>query len=105
AGHRAEVFALSTHPETAFDFEGVLVHRVHRAGDPAWLSAYARLVRGPASVAGTRLHVRGARALAEALAQRERVAPFDIVQTSNYALTGLFVPHLAHRTHLVRCSS
>ncbi len=105
AGHVVEVFTLSEHLETAFDFDGVRVQRVNRAADPAWLSAYARLVRGPASIAGTRLHVRGARALAQALAQREAAAPFDIVQSSNYALAGLFVPRLPHRTHLVRCSS
>ena len=105
AGHAVEVFTLSDRPEESFDFEGAWIHRVERASDPAWLAAWSKLVRGPLSVSATRWHVRGAIALAQALEWREQISPFDIVQTSNYGLTGLFVPRLAHRRHLVRCGS
>jgi glycosyltransferase involved in cell wall biosynthesis len=105
AGHAVEVFTLSDGVEESFDFEGAWVHRVRREDDRALLAAWSRLVRGPLSIAATRLHVRGARALARALEWREQVSPFDIVQTSNYGLTGLFVPHLVHRRHVVRCGS
>ncbi len=105
AGHAVEVFTLSDRPEESFDFEGAWVHRVERARDPVWLAAWSGCVRGPLSIAATRLHVRGALALARALAWREQVAPFDIVQSSNYGLSGLFVPRLAHRRHVVRCGS
>jgi glycosyltransferase involved in cell wall biosynthesis len=105
AGHSVEVFTLSERPEESFDFEGAWVHRVRRASDWAWLAAWSKVVRGPLSIAATRLHVRGALALAQALEWREQVSPFDIVQTSNYGLTGLFVPRLSNRRHLARCGS
>lgn len=105
AGHDVEIFTLSGRCEESFDFEGAWVHRVERAKDPPWLAAWSQLVRGPLSIAATRLHVRGAIALAQALEWREQISPFDIVQTSNYGLTGLLVPRLAHRRHVVRCGS
>lgn len=104
-GHDVEVFTLSENREEVLDYDGIRVHRVNRSDDPLVVAAYCKAMRGPLSIAGTRLHARGARALAAALAQREAAAPFDIVQSSNYAIAGLFVPRLPHRTHLVRCSS
>jgi len=43
--------------------------------------------------------------LAKALEDRHREAPFEIVQSSSVAFSGLFVKHFKNRVHLVRLSS
>ena len=54
---------------------------------------------------GSLKHMRMAAGLAKALESVHRHRPFDLVQSSEFGLSGLFVPRNAHRQHLVRCSS
>jgi glycosyltransferase involved in cell wall biosynthesis len=100
----AEVFVPSTDPGTV-TFRGIRVERVCRERSlPARGAA-----RALAAVAGPRsalvLHLADARRLARALAWRHAEQPFDVVQSSNLYLTGLFVPRAAGRRRVIRIST
>jgi glycosyltransferase involved in cell wall biosynthesis len=102
-GHEVEVFTLSHHPPLAVQCEGIRVQRVQPLD--TWLTrtlaCHWRLHR---RVSGVVNALRGAAGLAQALAAREREAPFDLVQSSDYGLAGLCVPRRRGRPHLTRCS-
>jgi glycogen synthase len=101
-GHDPEVFTLADTPEV-LDHDGVRVEHVVPADNALTklLGAHWRL-RLRCGV--TLRQLRGAVALAKALRQREAQKPFDMVQSADWGLSGLFVPRRATRTHLVRCS-
>jgi glycosyltransferase involved in cell wall biosynthesis len=49
-------------------------------------------------------HLRTARALGRAFTRRDRERPFDLVQSCDHGMAGLFVRARTGRPHLVRCS-
>src|SRR5690242_11169967 len=102
-GHQPEVFTLSTVAPGESIYYGVPVHRVLPV-EPQWLKALAaglQLHWRLPKLKGLQKHLRGAMGLAQALEQRQRDCPFDIVQSSDWGLSGLFVKRLSQRTHLV----
>jgi glycosyltransferase involved in cell wall biosynthesis len=84
---------------------GIRVERVPRERSLAARGA-ARVL---AAAAGPRssivLHLSDARRLARALARRHAEQPFDVVQSSNHNLTGLFVPRASGRRRVIRIST
>ena len=105
AGHDVEVFVFSRTRGTT-QSDGITVHRVPRPNGLA-----ARLLRkavrkilgaGADSICSNLL---GAWALSRALAARHRVAPADVVQSSNFGLVGFFVPSRGGRRRVVRLST
>lgn len=107
AGHEPEVFVSSREAPEVIAWQGVRVERVHRmdAGLPG--RAALRLCRslGLRRLQPGLLIAGNAWRLAAALARRDARTPFDLVQSSDYLATGLFVPRRPGRPHLVRCSS
>jgi glycosyltransferase involved in cell wall biosynthesis len=100
----AEVFVTSTSSGTVY-FQGIRVERVARANAIA-LRGLAWLLRPLAgSQAAVPIHLANARRMATALEKRHLERPFDVVQSSNYHLTGAFVPRAPQRCHLVRIST
>ncbi len=101
-GHEPEVFTLADTPEV-LDHDGVRVEHVVPADNAITklLGAHWRL---RLRFGVTLRQLRGAVALAGALRQREAQKPFDMVQSADWGLSGLFVPRQATRAHLVRCS-
>ncbi len=101
-GHEVEIFTLA-------DAAGVLDHdgvRVEHAAPSN--NALTRLLgahwRLRLKFGVTLRQLRGAVALARALEHRHKEQPFDLVQSADWGLSGLFVPRRPGRRHLVRCS-
>lgn len=106
-GHGVEVFTISQYPSGSLDYEGTLVHRV-RTPAPTVLErslALPRFFWQRLSVARMLAMRREAIALAAALEERHRKNPFDLVQSSDYRLSGMCVSDRSERVHVVRCSS
>lgn len=101
-GHEVEVFTLADAAVT-FDHEGLRVHHVAPADNVATrlLAAHWRL---RLKFGVTWRQLRGAVALGRALKTSQAQKPFDIVQSADWGLSGLFVPRGTGRCHLVRCS-
>ena len=104
-GHEPEVFTLSQEKAGPIEFERIRVERVGPARDLP-LHLLSRLARlSPAldvrDVAG---RVRGALGLSRAFRRRDRDRPFEVVQSSDYGLAGLFIGRHPRRLHIVRCS-
>jgi glycosyltransferase involved in cell wall biosynthesis len=104
-GHEPEVFTLSQEPQGVITFDGI---RVERVGIPNHLPLRAIRTlsrRSPKlNISETGESVFAALGLARAFYAREREKPFDLVQSSDYGLTGLFIKKDPRRRHLVRCS-
>jgi glycosyltransferase involved in cell wall biosynthesis len=127
-GHEPEVFvstpsrrALLTHRALALDGDeeplldrsrivcdkGIMVHEVN------WTERYPRLVSFHRQ-AGRALRsniwhssvpwLLQARALAVAMEQRHELAPFALIQSTDYECSGFFVRRRLGRVHVVRCS-
>jgi glycogen synthase len=105
-GHVPEVFTLSTNDEGALEWRGVTVHRVKPARWLLPLAAAGRLTSlVPAFDLAWSLHyIRIAAALADAFRARHALHAFDLVQSSDYGATGLFVGRSTSARHIVRCS-
>jgi glycosyltransferase involved in cell wall biosynthesis len=103
-GHEVEVFTVSGSEPRVVTHEGMRVERVRPVSmQRLWrttnrLFAVVRL-RYPGS-----LYLQ-ARYLAAAMERRHRIAPFDLVQSSDYMAVGLSVRRAKRRIHLLRCSS
>lgn len=99
-GHHCEVFTFGDRDRTS-DHAGVPIHETFVPGARAvtWAGRFAP----GRSLAGSWL--RGARAMARRLAERDAQSPFDLVHATNCDAVGLFVPPRANRRHLVRASS
>lgn len=108
AGHDVEVFLPVDTPPASETVEGIRVHRVEEA-PPSDLIDVALGVGGrllsSRRLRLLRLWRRRSRAIGRALGERERAAPFDLVQSADYTAIGLHVPRRADRPHVVRCSS
>jgi glycogen synthase len=103
-GIESEVFVPSLRPRV-IDLDGVRVEAV--ASERSWaIRAFARgagFFIGPRSSALVELS--NARRLARAMERRHAERAFDVVQSSNFNLTGAFVRPKAERAHLVRIST
>ncbi|HEX7010989.1 MAG TPA: glycosyltransferase family 4 protein [Phycisphaeraceae bacterium] len=101
-GHEVEVFTLATGPGR-INHHGVRVEHVTPAskGLLEILGGYWRMRR---LCGGTIDQLRGALALAGAFHRRDQERPFDIVQSSDWGISGYFVRPSPRRVHLVRCS-
>ncbi len=103
-GLEAEVFVASREPGVV-EYQGLRVERV--ANERSLLvRGAARSLRplvGPQ--ADVLVELANARRLARALERRHEAQPFDVVQSSNYNLTGAFVARAAGRRHLIRIST
>ena len=103
-GTEPEVFVPSDQPGIVAH-QGIRVERVARDRSVV-LRGAARLLRplaGPQ--AEVLIQLANARRLAAALQRRHAERPFEVVQSSNYHLTGASVPRAAGRRHLVRIST
>ncbi|WP_161602536.1 glycosyltransferase family 4 protein [Tautonia marina] len=106
AGHRPEVFVISKADPGTIDHDGIQVHRVRKV-EHGFIYAIARRL-----ICKTRLYpyssivenLAGAWALAEALKVEERRSRYSFIQSSDYLLSGFFVPRRSTRPHLIRCS-
>ncbi len=104
SGIDVEIFVPSTTNEV-LDFGGVRVQRVEGerslvARGAAWV---ARWVVGPHG--DIVVHLKNAGRLVHAFEARHREHPFDVVQSSNYNLTGHYLEPSSERVHLVRVST
>jgi glycosyltransferase involved in cell wall biosynthesis len=104
-GHEPEVFTLSQERPGVITFDKI---RVERVGIPnnLPLRAIRRLSRRSPklNISETGESVFAARSLARAFYARDREKCFDLVQSSDYGLAGLFINKHPSRRHLVRCS-
>ena len=105
AGHEPEVFVISRRGSGALEYKGIRVERV-----PFRATLRDRALLKPVYMLSRRFRplVRDAICawrLARALEHRHQQAPFDIVQSSNFGLTGWFVRKRPERRHLVRIST
>lgn len=101
-GHDPEVFVVAAEGGV-LDYLGVRVNRVarpRRLVTRAYLKASSLALGSPLAS-----HYVAARRLAQALEARHAEVPFDVVQSSNYHLTGLCVAPRAGRRHLIRLST
>lgn len=103
-GHDVSVFVTSATSGTVYR-DRVKVFRVPSTRSVLWRAAARLLRRWDVGGGDLPLHVANARAMARALRREHEVQPFDLVQSANYHLVGLFVPRLAARKHLVRIST
>jgi glycogen(starch) synthase len=108
AGHYPEVFAPTNETSDTVDYNGIKLHRVNwKKNHPRlwFLSAVskgilrARLWREPSE------WILQANGLADALERRHKAEPFQLVQSADYAATGLWVHRRSGRVHAVRCST
>jgi hypothetical protein len=85
AGHEVELFVASTLLPEVFDHNGIHVERVEPAS-PKWSH---RILRKASSFIGLSypfaLYAQS-RALAQALENRHKLAPFDFIQSADYLL-------------------
>jgi len=107
SGHDAEVFVSSKDRSRTIRDDGILVHKVN------WADRYKRLAWLHCTIG---LYLRSniwnslvpwllqARALAIALERRHALAPFQLVQSTDFQAAGLFVSRRRGRVHVVRCS-
>jgi len=103
-GVEAEVF-VSSRESGVVEVDGIRVERVPRERSIA-LRGLSRALR---PIAGHRadvvIQLANARRLAAALQRRHLERPFDVVQSSNYHLTGASVRRAAGRRHVIRIST
>lgn len=104
AGHEVEVFVTSELEPRILEFEGMRVERVPLS-PRRWDGKALRLAAALTHLKYPFELLAQAHALARALDARERVAPFDFVQSADYLGAGLLVKRRPGRRHLVRCSS
>lgn len=105
AGHEPEVFVLSQHESGVTFYQGIRVHRVSKVR-PLPVRAALKVMDGALGRHSSLLSdVLNAKRLARALEARHAQAPFAIVQSSNYHLTGMFVARRPDRCHMVRLST
>jgi glycosyltransferase involved in cell wall biosynthesis len=106
-GHQPEVFVSSQDQSRIVCDEGILVHKLN------WTELYPRLVsfhRQTERVLRSSIWSSSVRwllqasALAVALEQRHELAPFALIQSTDYECSGFFVRRRLGRVHVVRCS-
>jgi glycosyltransferase involved in cell wall biosynthesis len=105
-GHEAEVLTRSFEPPGIVDWDGVRVERV-RPLDLGEQGPRRHLMRWKWQLvpAETRKRLRAALALGRAFRRRHGERPFDLVQSANTSLSGLFVAPRPGLRHVVRMSS
>ena len=105
-GHSPEVFVPGSGPARS-DANGVVVHRVRPALERGIVGAAYRFLRALRMryVALALPFVADAWAMAAALRRAARHAPYDLVQSSGFRASGLFVRSGPDALHLVRCTS
>jgi glycosyltransferase involved in cell wall biosynthesis len=104
AGVEAEVF-VSSGRNGVVDADGIRVERVPRERALALRAASRALRPLLGQRADVVVHLANARRLAAALERRHLERPFDVVQSSNYHLTGARVRPAPGRRHLIRIST
>jgi glycosyltransferase involved in cell wall biosynthesis len=104
-GHEPEVFTLSQERPGVITFDKIRVERVGMP-DTLPLRALRRLSRlhPKLDISEVGEYVLAALGLARAFYARDREKRFDLVQSSDYGLAGLFIHQHPSRRHLVRCS-
>ena len=107
-GHQPEIFVVDDAERVLTEQEGITVHRVRPdvrriAFRVGW--KVSRMLGLTKITGDLLLKLCGAASLARALHRRERIAPFDLVQSAEYFGSGLFVRRRHDRPHLVRCST
>jgi glycosyltransferase involved in cell wall biosynthesis len=108
AGHEAEVFFASKRASETSTFDAVPIHYVNVADNYpsfAYLSKASRQAVWLNNLRGVVEWVLRAKALAAAVERRHAVAPFELVQSTDYMATGLVLDHRNGRVHAVRCST
>jgi glycosyltransferase involved in cell wall biosynthesis len=105
-GQCAEVFVTSHSAPGMIDFNGVAVHRVRAATERRPVRAALRVLGALrlTALGSTLRALVDAWSLAAALRRRMQVAPFDLVQSSDYRGVGLFVSPGGDTSHVIRCS-
>jgi glycogen synthase len=103
-GHQVEVFVSSDLAPPVIMHEGIRVERVSPLGRWLWATVLKQISRVGAPGYALALATK-AYALAAAMQQRHRQAPFDIVQSADFHAVGLAVRPMKGRIHLVRCST
>ena len=106
-GHSVDVFTLSHKPAGMIGYEGVRVHRVNPRPTSLWergLSAF-RLVSEVLKVSEIFAIRREGKALAQAFEKENQASPYDIIQSSDYRLSGMFIRSRPGLLHVVRCSA
>lgn len=106
SGHRPEVITLSDGPNGTIDYDGVPVHRVHRShvDTRLWRRLSYTCAKRKIPLEYSANKIAGAWQLARRLEELHAQHAYDIVQSSDFGIAGLFVRRRPERTHVVRCS-
>jgi glycogen synthase len=108
AGHEAEVFFSSDRVSETTTYDGVVIHRINLKHDYAileYLWNVSRRLTWLNNLRGAVEWTLRAKALAAAVEKRHAVAPFELVQSTDYMATGLLLRNCPGRVHMVRCSA
>lgn len=108
AGHEPEVFYSSKRASETTTYDGVLIHYVNLEKDYPilkYLSKGGQKIVWMNNLRGVVEWTLRAKALATAVETRHAVAPFQLVQSTDYLATGLLIRHRPGRFHAVRCSA
>jgi glycosyltransferase involved in cell wall biosynthesis len=104
-GHEPEVFTLSLEKPGPIEFENNRVERVSPAHDiPLRLIDRLSRLTSRTNISDVAGRIGGALGLARAFNRRNHDHSFDVLQSSDYGLAGLFIKKHPRRLHLVRCS-
>lgn len=108
SGHEAEVFVPSLLSDETQTYDGVPVHRIRWRDRHPLVKFLFRggkaLINIEAWRDSTSLMAQ-AWGLSSALERRHKVAPFELIQSSDYLAPGLFISRRSDRVHAVRCST
>ncbi len=105
-GHSVDVFTISYRSSGIVDYRGVRVHRVNPGTARLWERALGalRLISRYLKVSEIFTIRREGKALARAFDKACQSNQYDIVQSSDYRLSGMFIQTRSGLTHVVRCS-
>ena len=106
-GHLVDVFTVSQKPSGVVDFQGVRVHRVNPGRAKWWEKGFSALRYLARCLNFTEIFAirREAKALAKAFEKVSQARFYDIVQSSDYRLSGMFIRSRPGQIHVVRCSA
>ena len=106
-GHLVDVFTVSQKPSGVVDYQGVRVHRVNPGRAKWWEKGFSALRYLARCLNFTEIFAirREAKALAKAFEKVSQARFYDIVQSSDYRLSGMFIRSRPGQIHVVRCSA
>ena len=106
-GHSVDVFTVSKKPAAVIHHQGVRVHRVNPGRARLWERALGgfRYISACLRISEIFAIHRESKALARAFEKENQSHPYDIIQSSDYRLSGMYIRSHPGQLHVVRCSA